>query len=381
MQFVFKNEHRYFSAVWPYSTRKLLGEQSLSVQCDPTHMQRRKLLRQAFAPKVLAAYVPEMERIARIHLAKWRAEGRFAWCSRLADFTYHLACSLIVGDERLLGLADTFQTWIQGLFSLPVPLPWARFGRAQRARAELIGGIEMTVRERLRDGISPGARDALSVLLSASDEHGEKLSVKELCDQLLTLLFAGHDTSSSALASFCLLVAQHPKVLSRLRAEQSGADLDGPLAIDMVERMPYLGQVVREVLRLVPPVGGGFRTVLTPCEFAGYRIPKGWRVHYQIHSTHRNDAHFAEPDSFDPDRFGPERAEDRHTRFALVPFGGGPRIGIGMEFARIEMLVLGSLLLRDYQWDIEPDQDLTIDSMPVPRPRSGLIVRFRPRAS
>jgi retinoid hydroxylase len=196
---------------------------------------------------------------------------------------------------------------------------------------------------------------------------------------VLTLLFAGHDTSSCALASFCLLLAQHPAVLSRLRAEQDELAPSGPLSTAALDRMPYLDQVIREVLRFIPPVGGGFRKIIAPCEFDGYRLPVGWNAFYQIRGPHRDAAIFGRPDLFDPDRFAPERAEDRSQRFSFIPFGGGPRVCLGMEFARLEMAVMGALLVREFDWQLVPGQDLRLAPIPLPRPRSGLLARLSQR--
>jgi cytochrome P450 len=145
-----------------------------------------------------------------------------------------------------------------------------------------------------------------------------------------------------------------------------------------MKRMPYLDQVMKEVLRFLPPVGGGFRKVVKECSFHGYRIPAGWSLLYAIGSTHADGQAFADVDRFDPERFGPARAEDKKTRFAFVPFGGGPRVCLGMEYARLEMAVLSVLLCRSYRWELVPGQDLSTAPGPTPRPRSGLQVRFSP---
>jgi retinoid hydroxylase len=169
---------------------------------------------------------------------------------------FHVAFALILGDETNIHEWQTqFQQWTSGLFSLPVNLPITAFGRAVRARNILLRPIEEAITARkndLRDGT-----DALTVLQLARDENGGKLSNAEMADQLLTLLFAGHETSSSALGSFCLLITQHPEVLERLRREQWALNHSGPLTIDVIRQMPYFYQVMKEVGRFMPPVGGG----------------------------------------------------------------------------------------------------------------------------
>ena len=343
MRFVLTHENEYFQGLFPPSTVRLLGNGSISVVQGATHQNRRKVLQQVFGHKQLASAVTEMDRIAGVHLTQWEKEGRFAFSPKMNDYAFHVACALILGDESNIRVwQDHFQSWITGLFSLPINLPFTAFGRAFRSRKALLQLIDTAIAKRTDRLDDP--TDALGVLLQARDENGEALTHSEIADQLLTLLFAGHETSASALGSFCLLMTQHPDVFEKLRAEQDKLAISGPLSVESIRSMTYLDQVMKEVLRLIPPVGGGFRKVIADCEFGGYRIPKGWRVLYSIGSTHQNPSHFTDPQRFDPERFSPERAEDKKTRFSWIPFGGGPRICLGMEYARLEMAVLGARL-------------------------------------
>jgi cytochrome P450 len=138
--------------------------------------------------------------------------------------------------------------------------------------------------------------------------------------------------------------------------------------------MTYLEQVLREVLRLVPPVGGGFRQVIKACEFGGYQIPKGAIVLYLINPTHQDSQLYPEPDRFDPDRFSLERVP---KPFSYVPFGGGLRECLGKEFARLEMKLFAAKIIREFEWELLPDQDLNLIPLPTPHPRDGLRVKFR----
>ncbi|MGK7934191.1 MAG: cytochrome P450, partial [Xenococcaceae cyanobacterium] len=209
------------------------------------------------------------------------------------------------------------------------------------------------------------------------DEEGNSLSLEELKDQVLLLLFAGHETLTSAIASFCLLTAQHPDVLQRLREEQKQLNLSDSLTLEDLKQMTYLEQVIKEVMRIIPAVGGGFREVIESFEFGGYSIPQGWTVQYQIAQTHKDSDIYSECDRFDPDRFSPERAEDKQQSFGYIPFGGGLRECLGKEFARLEMRIFASMLLRKYEWELLPNQDLELVTVPTPHPRDGLKINFR----
>jgi retinoid hydroxylase len=163
-------------------------------------------------------------------------------------------------------------------------------------------------------------------------------------------------------------------VLARARAEQT--QVEGPLTFETLKQMPYLDRILKEVLRVVPPVGGGFRTVLKDCEYGGFRIPQGWQSLYQINATHLDPTIYPDPKQFDPDRFDDDRAEDKQKPFGHVPFGGGLRECIGKEFARLEIKLFAARLLRGYGWELLPDQDLEMVVIPTPKPRDGLKVRF-----
>jgi retinoid hydroxylase len=238
----------------------------------------------------------------------------------------------------------------------------------------LLRYIEEIVLKRKSEGNL--GEDALSILLQAKDEKGNSLSLDELKDQVLLLLFAGHETLTSAIASFCLLTAQHPEVFDRLRQEQQQLSISSPLNLEILKEMTYLDRVLKEVLRFVPPVGAGFRNVIETFEFQGYQIPQGWTIQYQIAQTHQDRKIYQDCEKFDPDRFSLDRAEDKQQNFGFVPFGGGLRECLGKEFARLEMKIFASMLVRNYQWELLPEQDLHMVALPTPHPRDGLKIHF-----
>ncbi len=378
-RFLFANESKYFSVTWPKSTQILLGSASLSLQTGSFHASRRKLMYQAFQPRALASYVPTMEQITASYLEKWKHMGTLTWYPDLRNYTFDIASTLFVGtdggSQTLLG--KLFEEWCAGLFSLPLPFPWTKFGKALRCRNGILKEIEKIVLKRQQEGNL--GEDGLGLLLQARDDEGNGLPLDELKDQVLLLLFAGHETLTSALASFCLLIGQHPEVLTRIRAEQDQLDPSKPLTTDTLKQMTYLEQVLKEVLRVVSPVGGAFRLLVQDCEFKGYLLPKGWCVQYQIGKTHEDERIYYNRERFDPDRFAPDRAEDKQQPFGYVPFGGGLRECLGKEFAKLEMKIFASMLVRDYDWELLPDQDLKMTVVPTPHPRDGLRVNFRTR--
>ncbi|MEG4011809.1 MULTISPECIES: cytochrome P450 [unclassified Microcoleus] len=374
--FVLSHENQYFVVSWPPSTKALLGPLSLALQTGSEHQNRRKLLYQAFQPRALAGYIGGMEDITGRYLQRWTQMSEFAWYPELRNYTFDVASKLLVGIDNGsdTALGHYFEIFSDGLFSIPLDLPFTRFGKAKNGRKLLLAELENIIRDRQQG--TPGGNDALGLLISARDDEGISLSLEELKDQVLLLLFAGHETLTSAIASFCLLVAQNPDVMAKIRAEQQQFPATEPLTLEQLKQMTYLEQVMREVLRLVPPVGGGFRQVIKACEFGGYEIPKGWSVLYEINQTHQDSAVYPEPDRFDPDRFTGDRSTNAKP-FSYVPFGGGLRECLGKEFARLEMKLFAARIVRECEWELLPDQDLNLIRVPTPHPRDGLRVKFR----
>ncbi len=383
-RFILSHENEYFQVSWPPSVKKLLGPLSLALQSGHTHLARRKLLVQAFQPRALAEYIPAMASISDRYCQSWLNQKELTWYPQLRNYTLDIACKLLIGLDHgsKTQLGELFETWCAGLFSLPINLPWTAFGQAWRSRTKLLNEIERLVRDRqtqLQANPNRPETDALDIMLNARDEEtGEGLSIEELKDQVLLLLFAGHETLTSAISSFCLLAAQNPQVMAKARAEQSQF-ANQPLSLELLKQMTYLHQVIKEVMRLVPPVGGGFREVLRDNEYGGFSIPKGWSALYQINSTHSDGTVFPNPKDFDPERFAPDAP--KLEPFSHLPFGGGLRECLGKEFARLEMKLFAALLLREYQWTLLPNQDLSMKIVPTPKPRDGLKVRFEKLAN
>lgn len=155
--------------------------------------------------------------------------------------------------------------------------------------------------------------------------------------------------------------------------------LDQPLTL-VLKQMTYLEQVLKEVLRLYSPASGP-RKVIKSCEFNGYLIPQGWQVFYHPAATHQDSSIYTQPEDFDPERFAPPRSEDKQKSMSYIPFGGGVRECLGREFAKLEMKLFAALLVRDYDWELLPGQNVDMVMLPTPHPRDGLKVKFWRRDS
>ena len=372
-RFIFSTgmEHLSWREGWPMTYRVLFGE-SLFVQDGDAHRKMRKLLMPAFHREALQEYIAKMESITQSYLRRWEQSQTFAWYDENKDYMFDIVSTLLLGcepGEQTQRLSQLFATLASGFVALPVNLPGTRFNRALRAREALLRHIETAVRARQNNP----TRDALSLLIQSRDEDGSSLTLAELNEQALLLLFAGHETTTSMLTSFCMALAQHPEIREKMRAEQDA--LGGKITLESLRSMTYLDQVFKEVERMYAPVSGGFRGVIKSFEFDGYTVPKGWLILYHIPHTHYDESIFSNPCQFDPDRFSPQRDEGS-SPFTLIGYGAGPRICIGYQFAQLALKICAIYLLRGYTWELEPDQNLDPVYLPTQHPADGLRVRF-----
>jgi cytochrome P450 len=196
--------------------------------------------------------------------------------------------------------------------------------------------------------------DLLGMLLSAEDEEtGEAMSDQQLRDECVTLFSAGHETTAVSMAWTVYLLTRHPDVLSRLKAESQAilGDTRTP-APEAFRALTYTMQVVQESLRLYPPAWIMTRRELKADQIGPYTIPEGDSALVCPYLLHRDPANWPDPERFDPDRFAPGGLKDKLHAYAYLPFGGGPRLCIGNQFALMEMQVMLALLVR--QFDLKP---------------------------
>jgi cytochrome P450 len=204
--------------------------------------------------------------------------------------------------------------------------------------------------------------DALGLLVQAHDAEGNPLSDEQIVAHINILLVAGHETATSLSAWLLYLLSRHPDYMQRVLAEQEellGTDADP--TIEAIKRMTVLENAISEAERLYPPIANGPRGVLEDFTFHGYHVPKGVYLFYAIAASHLIPSVFAEPTTFDPERFDPPREEHKKVPYALVGFGGGPRLCIGINFAKVEIKVMASHILRRYH--LEPASQLEIKQL------------------
>jgi retinoid hydroxylase len=268
--------------------------------------------------------------------------------------------------------SDYFLRVLRGRFS-----PWARMQHAAR-RLDALIYAEISRRR----ATGERGEDILSLLLDAHDEDGNTLSDTHIRDEAMTLLFAGHDTTTSTVSFMFYELARQPQIVARLLAEQD-AELAGgqPTAAQLMSgELTELEMVLDETLRKYPPAWVGPRRAVEAFEFAGHTVPARAFVNYCSWASHHLPDVFPEPEEFRPERFT-EEARAALPKGAYVPFGGGSRTCIGMRFGQLEVRAIATLILSRCTLSLPADFQLSIRQMPTISPKNGLPMRVRTRSA
>jgi cytochrome P450 len=268
--------------------------------------------------------------------------------------------------------------------------PWARLQHAARTLDTLIyseisrrrAGLDASSAKRDSDADPERRQDILGLLLEACDEDGNTLTDLQIRDEVMTLMFAGHDTTTSTISFMFYELSRHPQILARLLAEQD-TQLAGcrPSAAQLMSgELTQLELVLEETLRKYPPAWVGPRRAIESFEFDGHTVPARAFVNYSSWASHHLPDVFADPDEFRPERFAPD-ARAALPRGAYVPFGGGSRTCIGMRFGQLEVRAIATLILSRFTLSLADDFQLTLRQMPTISPKHGLPMFIRPRTS
>jgi cytochrome P450 len=344
------------------------------------HRKHRRLLMPAFAKTRIEGYRDDMVRIAGETFARYRPGETRDVHADMTELTLRVATTTLFGEDegaRGAALARMMQRWVLTMISpgmlvrsdLP-PLPYWRFVNLTREIDERTAAI-------LRDRRARGdGADMLSMLIAARDEDGSALDEDELVGHTGVIFAAGHETSTNALAWTLLLLSQHPEVARDLDDEL--ASLGGaPPTVDDLGRLPLLDGVVKESMRLLPPVPLHPRIVAADSELAGHALPAGSELFLSIFHMHHDPDVFSDPEAFRPRRW--ETAKP--TVYEYNPFSAGPRMCIGASFATMEIKLVLAMLLSRFRLELPPGSRVDPRVAITMAPRGGLRMTVRPRGS
>jgi cytochrome P450 len=362
----FANGPAWSRLVGPFFNRGLM-----LLDFDEHHAHRR-IMQEAFTRPRLAAYTRRMHPAIATGVSGWDTASGFKSYWRLKQLTLDIAADIFMGGAGDTSRAEmdrvnrAFIDCVQaaaGIVRADVPL--TRWGRAYKGRVVL----EDFLRHYLPAKRAAQTDDIFSVLCHIETEDGERFTDEDVVNHMVFLMMAAHDTSTNTATAMLQFLGQHPAWQERCRRESLALG-DEP-TMEELEGLESLDLVMREALRLRPPVPVVVRHTVKDTVVQGVEIPSGTEVVVGLQFSHTLERYWTNPSVFDPERFSADRREDRSHRFAWTPFGGGVHKCIGMYFAGLEIKAILHRLLRDHHWSVPPGYRPPLDNHSLPFPKDG----------
>lgn len=361
--------------------KNLLGTGLLTSEGD-FHLRQRRLAQPAFHRQRVAVHGATMAAYAAARRDRWRAHAVIDVHKEMMALTLGIVGktlfdSNVEHEAAAIGaaLATTFESFNNGFF-LPfgelldrLPLPATL--RFRKARSRLDATIYRMIEDRRASGVDRG--DLLSMLLFAQDSEGDGggMTDVQLRDEAMTIFLAGHETTANALTWTWYLLSEHPDVEARFHREVDVA-LGGRLpSADDLPSLPFTRMVLAESMRLYPPAWILGRRALAPFQANGYEVPSRSIVLMSQYLMHRDARWFPDPERFDPDRFSPAGQAER-PRFAYFPFGGGPRVCIGEQFAWMEGVIALATIAQRWRLRLVRGHPVALQPIITLRPKHGM---------
>jgi cytochrome P450 len=371
-------KHRFF---WRH-VEAIFGQGLLTSEGKFWHQQRR-LAAPAFAASRVNRYGDSMVQHTERMLQHWQPGQVLNVHQEAMALTLQIAAKTLFDAETRQDVAEVSRAidevmeqisvrfrrpfWIPDALPLPGNL---RYRRGVRRMDQLVARIIAERQNKLDD-----RGDLLSQLMLARNEAGQPMSARQIRDEVITMLLAGHETTALTLSWTWYLLGLHPAVDVQLAEEVHTVLRGRSPTFDDVPRLRFTEQVVSEALRLYPPAYAIGRQALTDCEIGGYHVPAGTTVYVSPWVMHRDPRWFDDPQAFRPERWAGSLAKEL-PRFAYMPFGGGARICIGNRFAMMEAVLILATVARQFRLErqsgrpVEPKPSITL------RPGGGVWVRL-----
>ncbi|EEF40808.1 cytochrome P450, putative [Ricinus communis] len=370
---IFANDFVDFNKGYVKSMADAVGEKSLLCVPHDSHKRIRHLLSEPFSMPSLSKFVQKFDQMLAWELKKLEESGK---CFTVLDFsmkmTFDAMCNMLMSvteDSLLRGIEKDCTAISDSMLSIPLMIPGTRYYQGIKARQRLMETLKGIIDKR-RSEMGSDEDFLQSMLQRDSYPSDEKLDDSEIMDNLLTLIIAGQTTTAAALMWSVMFLHQNQEAQTRLREEQLSIakhKQDGAsLSLEDLNKMSYGLKVAKETLRMSNVLLWFPRVALNDCTIDGFEIKKGWHVNIDATCIHYDPAFYKDPELFNPSRF-----DEMQKPYSFVPFGSGPRTCLGMNMAKVTMLVFLHRLTSGYKWNIH-DLDPSLEKKAhIPRLRSG----------
>eukprot|EP00581_Thalassiosira_minuscula_P013686 CAMPEP_0183727538 /NCGR_PEP_ID=MMETSP0737-20130205/25803_1 /TAXON_ID=385413 /ORGANISM="Thalassiosira miniscula, Strain CCMP1093" /LENGTH=519 /DNA_ID=CAMNT_0025959201 /DNA_START=225 /DNA_END=1784 /DNA_ORIENTATION=+ len=388
LQFVFNCDRKALTDVaWPPNIVMLLGPGAVPTQTGKYHRVLRRLLEPYFAPKFVTNYLTIMDRTTLEELDSWASSGDFVSSEVFKMYALKLFYASSFGridEDVIVTLHDDFKVWLGGFLSVTDKrIPGTAFDEAMKARARILDTIDVLMENFKRGNPEDSERAQTTImgrLIYGKDKDDNRvLSRDEIKDNLLTLIFAGHDTTYLSISTILYHLSQNPDAMAALVEESSS--LCEPLESEELKNAPVLNACVHESLRMDPPIPGAFRKMVKDTQHKGYTFEKGTTLNYSILMASTNESLYKNHGTFNMKRFLPKDhplyqadmdagIDPTQGRANYPIFGGGSHICLGKAFAQLELRVLVARLTKHYHVEVRNPQKLYF-------PVNGWNIEFR----
>ena len=382
VKYILQDNHSNFIRGRSVETGRVLLGNGLPLIDGDFWLHERRMLQPAFHRERLGRLTNRVTDVIETFMQDWNAKAKSSQPLDLDEEMMRLTLTVIIKamfhaeiDDKIqplsqaFNVASRFMLWrSQQMFQLPLSVPLPRHVEYNRA----LRVLNDTIYPLIADGRSHPKDDLLGMMLEMRDaDSGEGLSDQQARDEVVTIFFAGHETTAATLAWAFYLLSQHPDVEERVRTEISGV-LDGrlPTFADL-PKLVYLQQVIHEVLRLYPAAYLFAREAIVDDVLDGYLIPANTLIFISPFVGHRDPGCWPDPERFDPDRFTPEQIASR-PRHVYYPFGEGPHVCIGNNFALMEMQLILCMALQRFRLRLVPDHPIALKPEATLRPKYGM---------
>ncbi|MFR9750089.1 cytochrome P450 [Nocardia sp. 004] len=374
---VLGRRRRDFGQGWDYLIGPFFRRGLLLLEFEE-HKFHRRIMQQAFTRERLEAHLAALTPMVRAGIEGWVPPGAtgntvplFPTIKELAlDIAGESFMGIDVGSQRSK-LIDAFVDCSHaGLSIIRHPVPGGSWRAGMQGRKVLEEYFTMMLPEKRRGD----SADFFSGLCHARSEDGGVFGDVDVVNHMIFLMLAAHDTTTTTATAAAYYLGKHPEWQQRVRAEVATMDErlgDTPPTIADLDGLSDLGLVVKESLRLMPPVPGLSRRAVRDTEIAGHYIPAGTQVDLAYQVNHLLPELWTQPERFDPERFSEQRHEDKSHRLAWMPFGAGAHKCIGMHFGTFEVKTVIAALVREYEWRIPESYRMPWGFSTIPYPRDG----------